>query len=203
MTNFKEIKGVNMPKTQLGMTKLNALVNVAEELFTSVGFYETSISDICKKAKTAVGTFYIYFESKTAVYRYLIEKYKSDIKYALTQSIAHCITREQKEREGIKCFINYARKKPTVYNLIWGSLSIDEQLFFDYYESFALSYSKSLSRDNEEILHQDTTTVAYMLMGITNFVGLRAIFKNMTEEEIDKLMDETVMPMLKKGLFKQ
>ena len=147
--------------------------------------------------------FYIYFESKTAVYRYLIEKYKSDIKYALTQSIAHCITREQKEREGIKCFINYARKKPTVYNLIWGSLSIDEQLFFDYYESFALSYSKSLSRDNEEILHQDTTTVAYMLMGITNFVGLRAIFKNMTEEEIDKLMDETVMPMLKKGLFKQ
>jgi len=202
MTNFKEIKGVNMPKTQLGMTKLNALVDVAEELFTSVGFYETSISDICKKAKTAVGTFYIYFESKTAVYRYLIEKYKSDIKYALTQSIAHCITREQKEREGIKCFINYARKKPTVYNLIWGSLSIDEQLFFDYYESFALSYSKSLSRDNEEILHQDTTTVAYMLMGITNFVGLRAIFKNMTEEEIDKLMDETVMPMLKKGLFK-
>ena len=201
MQHYREIKGVNLPKTQLGLSKMNALADVAEEFFNDVGFYQTSIADICKKANTAVGTFYIYFESKTAVYRYLVEKYKSDIKRALAMSIKECHTRYEKEREGIRCFINYALSKPTVYNLIWGSLAVDKQLFTDYYESFAHSYAKSLLRDKQEILHSNTTAIAYMLMGITNFVGLHAIFHDMSADAVDKLVDETIMPMLKNGLF--
>ena len=193
--------GVNMPKTKLGLSKMNTLVDIAEELFTNVGFYQTSIADICKKAGTAIGTFYIYFESKMAIYRYLVEKYKADIKNQLSQSIKDCTTRIQKEREGIKCFIRYALNKPTVYNVIWGSLSIDKQLFKDYYESFADSYAKALNRDDKEIYHYDTNGVAYMLMGITNFLGLHALFNQMTEDKLDELMDNTVMPMLSRGLF--
>ena len=40
-----------------------------------------------------------------------------------------------------------------------------------------------------------------MLMGITNFIGLRAIFENMSDDEIDKAIDTAVMPILEKGLF--
>lgn len=197
-----KINGVNMPKTKLGLSKMNTLVDVAEELFTKVGFYQTSIADICKKARTAIGTFYIYFETKTAIYGYLVEKYKADIKRELAQSIKNCTTRSQKEREGIKCFIRYALNKPTAYNIIWGSLSIDKQLFTNYYESFASSYAKALNRDEEEIYPYNTTTVAYILMGITNFLGLHALFNSMTEDDLDELMDNTVMPLLTKGLFK-
>lgn len=197
------LKGVNPPKTQLGLLKMNTLVEAAEELFTSVGFYETSISDICKKAKTAVGTFYIYFDSKTDVYRYLIEKYKREIKSQLAASIKNCKTRYEKEREGIKCFICYAVNNPNVYNLIWGSLSIDQQMFVEYYESFAESYAHSLSRDTNETSIADVTSLSYMLMGITNFLGLHAIFEGMNEATVDRMMDETVMPMLSSGLFKK
>ena len=195
-----QVKGVNLPKTQLGLLKMNTLIEAAERLFEDVGFYQTSISDICKKANTAVGTFYIYFDSKTDVYRYLIESYKKEIKTLLANSIEGCTTRYEKEREGIKCFIKYALRKPTVYNLIWGSLSIDKQLFTDYYESFAESYARSLSRDKDESIKVDVTTVAYMLMGITNFLGLHAIFSDMSDDEIDEMMDMTVMPMLSRGI---
>jgi len=201
MQQHNKTNGVNMPKTKLGLSKMNTLVDVAEDLFTNVGFYQTSVADICKKAGTAVGTFYIYFESKTAIYRYLVEKYKADIKRELAQSIKDCTTRIQKEREGIKCFIRYALCKPTVYNVIWGSLSIDKQLFKDYYESFARSYAKALNRDGKETYPYDTTTVAYMLMGITNFLGLHALFNQTTEDDLDLLMDNTVMPLLTQGLF--
>ena len=195
-----KVKGVNHPKTQLGLLKMNTLIEAAEQLFEEVGFYQTSISDICKKANTAVGTFYIYFDSKIDVYRYLIESYKKEIKSLLAASIEGCSTRYEKEREGIKCFIKYALKKPTVYNLIWGSLSIDKQLFTDYYESFAKSYARSLSRDKDVSVSVDVTTVSYMLMGITNFLGLHAIFSDMNDAEIDEMMDRTVMPMLSSGI---
>ena len=199
--NTLNIDGVHMPKSQLGQNKMNALVAAAEELFTEIGFYETSISDICKKAKTAVGTFYIYFDTKIDVYRYIVEEYKRDIRQKLAQSIANCTTRYEREREGIRCFVKYALLRPTVYNVIWGSLSIDKQIFSDYYASFARSYMKGLAKSEDEMSLSDLEAVSYMLMGISSFLGLQAIFEEKSENEIDKIIDETVMPMLSDGMF--
>ena len=193
-----EVKGINIPKTDLGRVKMKKLLTSSEELFAKNGFYGTSISDICKHAGTAVGTFYIYFETKTDVYKYLMETYKKEIKDRLAVSIKDCPTRYEKEREGIKCFIKYAVVEPNVYNIIWGSLSIDRQLFVDYYESFAASYARALDK---EISSKDTETIAYMLMGISNFLGLKAMFTNMSNEEIDKMIDETVMPAITSGII--
>jgi AcrR family transcriptional regulator len=195
-------KGINLPKTKLGLAKMNKLLNAAEELFTTQGFHSTSISDICKTAGTAVGTFYIYFETKTDVYRYLMWKYKIKIKALLAESIKGCKTRYEMEREGIKCFIKFAMSSPNIYNIIWGSLAIDKSLFIDYYSSFAESYTRALKGSTDEVETTDPTTVAYMLMGISNFVGLRAIFENMNNEDIDRIIDETIMPILSNGIFK-
>ena len=196
------VKGVNQPKTKLGLAKMHKIIEAAEELFTSVGFYQTSISDICKKANTAVGTFYIYFNTKTDIYRYLMEKYKRQIKDHLADAIKDCKTRYEREREGIKCFIKYAVKHPNVYNIIWGSLSIDKSMFTDYYVSFARSYTRALEGDLSEMNTGDTTTVAYALMGTSNFLGLRAMFENMSASEIDSMVDNTLMPTLRTGIFK-
>ena len=200
--NLKDIKGVNRPKTQLGLNKMMKLIEAAEELFTTRGFYQTSISDICKSAGTAVGTFYIYFQTKTDIYGYMMQEYANEIKTRLSEAIKDCPTRYEKEREGIKCFVKYAVERPNVYNVIWGSLSVDKKMFTDYYESFARSYTYSLTHDKGEINTEDATTIAYMLMGVSNFLGLRAMFENMSDHEIDKLVDETLMPALKSGIFK-
>ena len=50
-------KGIKLPKTRLGLVKMNKLLDAAEELFTNNGFHSTSISDICKKADTGVSAF--------------------------------------------------------------------------------------------------------------------------------------------------
>ena len=197
-----DVKGINLPKTKLGQTKMEKLLASSEELFAKNGFYGTSISDICKHAGTAVGTFYIYFETKTDVYRYLMERYKNEIKEHLSESIKGCTSRYEREREGIKCFIKYAVVTPNVYNIIWGSLSIDKQMFTDYYVSFASSYSRGLQKDNDEINAEDTETLAYMLMGISNFLGLKSMFTHMTDEQIDEMVDNTVMPALVSGVLK-
>ena len=195
-----KVKGIHVPKTELGKSKMEKLLASSEELFASGGFYGTSISDICKHAGTAVGTFYIYFDTKTDVYRYLMETYKKAIKDRLAESIRDCKTRYDKEREGLKCFIKYAVSSPNVYNIIWGSLSIDRQMFVDYYVSFADSYSRALRSDGE-VTASDTDSVAYMLMGISNFLGLKAMFTEMSDEEIDLMVEETVMPALIDGIL--
>ncbi len=201
-----DVKGIHPPKTQLGICKFRLLLESAEKLFSKSSFFEVSVLDICREAHTAVGTFYIYFESKTDVYRYLVERYKRQIKQALSQSIAGCTTRAEMEREGIKCFVKYAVENPNVYNIIWGSLAVEKQMFEDYYVSFAESYARALTRSSQELKGQlqpeDITTMAYMLMGITNFLGLQAIFEQMSEEGIDQVIDRAIMPILEKGMFR-
>ncbi len=198
--NF-DMKHPSPPKTKVGLSKMNKLIESAEELFTKNGFYQTSIADICRKAETAVGTFYIYFESKTDIYHYMMKSYEADIKKHLADAIENCTTRYEKEREGIKSFIKYAVNNPNVYNIIWGSLSVDKQLFVSYYESFSKAYAHALTSDKDEMRDIDATAIAYMLMGMSNFLGLRALFENMSEEDIDKMIDESLMPALSDGIF--
>jgi hypothetical protein len=76
-------------------------------------------------------------------------------------------------------------------------------MFTDYYVSFADSYVGALEKSRAEVNTKDTSAIAYMLMGISNFLGLKAIFENMGPGDIDKMMDEAVMPMLASGVFKK
>mgnify|MGYP003292775439 CR=1 FL=1 len=197
-----DIKGIHPPKTKHGMTKIQLLLDAAEKLFTQASFSDVSVSDICKEAHTAVGTFYIYFDGKVDIYRYLVEDCKRQIKQALAKSIAGCTTRAEMEREGIKCFLKYAVENPNVYNIVWGSLAVEKEMFENYYVSFAESYARALTRSKDELRIEDVTTMAYMLMGITNFLGLRAMFEQMTPQQIDEAVDLAVMPILEKGMFR-
>lgn len=202
-SNHPTHTGINQPKTKLGLLKMNKLADSAEKLFTEQGFYQTSISDICKNANTAVGTFYIYFETKTDIYRFIMEKYERTIKARLADAIKDCKTRYEMERAGFKAFIKYAVACPSAYNILWGSLSVDKSLFINYYESFARSYTKALKRAPGEVADIDPTSVAYMLMGMSNFLGLRAIFENMSDSDIDRMIDDSLMPALSSGMLIQ
>lgn len=198
----KIILGVKLPKTQHGNERFEKLLRAAELVFAQKGFYETSIVDICKAAETAVGTFYIYFEDKIAVYRYLVYDFKLRIKRTLNAAIQGCTNRYERERNGIKSFIRFAYENPQCYNIIWGSLSVDKKIFEEYYIDFARSYAAGLVRDSSELKDIDIVTMAYTLMGITNFVGLKFILEDdFTEKRLDAAVD-TVMNMLTEGIFK-
>ncbi|MEL7650019.1 MAG: TetR/AcrR family transcriptional regulator [Sedimentibacter sp.] len=51
------------------------LFDCALELFREKGYDNVSVSEIVKKAQTAKGTFYIYFDSKAKIITELFEKY--------------------------------------------------------------------------------------------------------------------------------
>ena len=61
------------------VVRRNEIIDAAEELFYSVGYDETSVSDIVKSIGVAQGTFYNYFASKEAVLEALVERHVSQI----------------------------------------------------------------------------------------------------------------------------
>ena len=197
------VEGVNFPKSQVGFRKMCTICDAAESLFDRKGFYDTSIADICRLAGTAVGTFYIYFNDKTAIYNYLVRNYYVVIKKYLNKHIRNCKTRYEMEREGLKAFIRFGLAHPQCYKIIWGSSHIDPDLFEDYYTRFAESYVAALGNFGDELIDVDYATAAWYLMGIANFICLKAIMahKRLSEKELNTLVDE-VMKLLSQGMFR-
>jgi hypothetical protein len=204
LNDMSRIKGINKPKSQVGFEKMCKICDAAETLFDKDGFYETSIADICKLAKTAVGTFYIYFQDKTAIYNYLVRNYYVVIKKYLRKNIIDCKTRYEMEQAGIKAFIRFGSDHPQCYKILWGSSHIDPILFEDYYTRFAKGYIAALKRYGAELIDIDYSTASWCLMGIANFVCLQVIFthKRISEKKLDKLAGE-VMKIMTSCLFRK
>lgn len=181
---------------------MDKICKAAEELFSEKGYYNTSIMDIAQKAQVAPGTVYIYFKDKKSIFKYLLE----DLSYTIRKEIAiatkDCKSRYEEEKIGFRVFFDFARKHIGLYKIIWESQFVDKELFKDYYDNFAGRYMKRIkaAQNNNEIADLDPETLAYCLIGITNFVGLKWIIFN--DKPVPDEVIEDIMKLLKFGMFR-
>lgn len=179
------------------------IVKVAHRQFSKRGYKNTSIHIIAKKAKLSVGCIYKYFKNKDELYKYIISEEQIKIKDYINLRIKDYSTRFDKEVEGLRAWLFYVRENPNVYKLIWESLFYDKNSFDEYYNNFASSYAKALKHDQEEISNNDYFTDAFMLIGISNFLGVQLMSskEEYTDEKINQMVD-TFASTLKNGLIK-
>ncbi|MDO4778061.1 MAG: TetR/AcrR family transcriptional regulator [Tissierellia bacterium] len=192
---------INRPKTTRGEKTLQSIIDAAEIVFYEKGYNGSTIKDISNEAGVSVGTIYIYFPDKKSIYDYLLLQYSKYIRANIAKRIEGIKSRKEAERLGLLVFLEIVRESKYIYNIIWESLYIDKQKFIDYYMDFAEHYSKQIKEamDDGVMLKYDPEVVAWTLMGISNFIGLRYVmFKD--NEDLDKVADE-VMNMLDRGLF--
>ena len=195
---------IKIPTTRNGKQTFQLIVDTAIEVFYEKGYHNTTIKDITSAAGIAAGTFYLYFKNKFVLYRYILMDFQHDIRRRIAEKVSSVDGRFEKEKEGIKTFIKYAIEKPHSYNIIWESLYIDKQLFIDYYSGFAKRYERGLDQSIKagEMHDVDTELVSYILMGVSNFIGLKVLLDlGGNNDDIDLIVDQ-VMEIIKTGIFK-
>ncbi|ERJ11821.1 TetR/AcrR family transcriptional regulator [Haloplasma contractile] len=192
---------VKEPKTKRGKDTLQRICDSAEHIFYEKGYYNTSINEIADRASVAPGTFYIYFNDKLSVYRYILLQFSTAIRKQIKVATQDLTTRFEIEFIGLKTYLEFFKNHKSLDRLIWECQYVDYDLFRNYYESFADGYIKGIkeAQKNKEIKDIDPTTVSYMLMGISSFIGLKYI----NFDDVDNLdqIIEDVMSILKDGLF--
>ena len=192
---------INRPKTKKGRETLNRIVSAAAQEFYEKGYHNASINDITRRAGVASGTFYVYFDGKYNLYRFLLLQCSHMIRKHLNQAIQGCATRRKAEEVGLREWLHFVRENRYMYHIIWESLYIDKQLFDDFYTTFSNSYITRLrqAQTDGEVKDIDPNVLSYILMGITNFVALNSLVLKQ-EKNIDYLVDE-VMKVLESGMF--
>lgn len=193
---------VNIPKTKRGQATLDKICEAAEILFYQKGYHNTSIIDITNVSGIALGTFYIYFKDKYGLYKYLLLRYSHRIRMEISAATKDAETRLEKEKIGLKTFLEYIRDNKHAYNIIWESLYIDKELFKNYYDVFAERYSKGMieAQKDGEVIDADPMVLSYFLMGVSNFIGLKYVMFDDKNENYDQVVDQ-VMEILENGMF--
>ncbi len=195
---------IKLPVTRNGKATFNLIIDTAINVFYERGYHSTTIKDITNAAGIGAGTFYLYFKNKLVLYKYILNRFQHDIRKTIAERVSKVEGRFNKEKEGIKTFIQYAVDNPHSYNIIWESLYIDKQLFIDYYTSFAKRYELGLKQsiDSGEMYDVDTELVSYILMGVSNFIGLKILLDlGNDNKDISQIVDK-VMAIIQTGIFK-
>lgn len=194
---------INRPKTKRGRETLNRILSAAAQVFYEKGYHSASINDITKVAGVASGTFYVYFDGKYTLYKFLLLQCSHMIRKHLHQATQNCKTRQEAERVGMQAWLEFIVKNRYMYHIIWESLYVDKQLFVEYYTSFARTYIRGIEAAKEmgEIRAEvDSEVLAWSLIGVSNFLGLNwGLFKEYTSD-LDKVVSN-FMSIISVGIF--
>ncbi|MBV6651195.1 MAG: TetR/AcrR family transcriptional regulator, partial [Hoeflea sp.] len=102
------------PRTKRGAERREQILRAAEVMIGTQGFSAASIADITRHAKTALGTFYIYFSSKEDVFRELVLEMGQLTRAMVTEAVADAPNRLEAERAGLKAFLRFVAERPSL-----------------------------------------------------------------------------------------
>lgn len=151
------------------------MLDAAAREFGERGFHEAAINRITESAGVAMGTFYVHFESKEAIYRALVSHMGHVTRRWIAERVADAPDRLAAERLGLKAFIEFVRDHPDLYRIVNEAQFVAPDAYHQYYSDFAEAYSGHLrnAAGKGEISHGKDEERAWALIGASVFLGMR------------------------------
>jgi AcrR family transcriptional regulator len=189
-----------LPKTARGQKTREKLLRAAESEFGARGFHAVAISDITRTAGVALGTFYVYFESKEEIYRALVAHMSRKVRSWVAERVVDAPDRLTAEREGIKAYLEFVREHKGLYRIISEAEFVANDAFVEHYTVFAKAYREALetAAGKEEIREGDFEVWAWAIMGMDVFLGMR--FSEWDETQSPDAVADSVHDLISNGI---
>ena len=169
---------IPLPATARGQRTRQKLLDAAEEVFGELGFHNAGIVEITQRADVALGTFYLYFPDKKAIFQDLVRTLNTRLRGAIRERIRGLDDRLEQEVAGFETFFEYVRKHKNLYRLILQAETVDEELYRWHYRTLADGYIRGLRRAQaagQVRSDLDAESLSYALMGMAQSLGSRYV----------------------------
>jgi AcrR family transcriptional regulator len=188
------------PKTRRGRETREKLLQAAEIEFGERGFHDAAISGITQRAGVALGTFYVYFDSKEEVFRALVQYMGHLTRTWIAERVAESDDRLAAERQGVEAFIDFVRTHRNLYRIVSEAQFVAEDEYRAYYTSFANAYQDNLRQAaaDGEIRDANYEIWSWALIGMNVFVGMRYSVWN--DEESSREIAESIADLIGTGM---
>ncbi|MGA7834270.1 MAG: TetR/AcrR family transcriptional regulator [Acidimicrobiales bacterium] len=188
------LAAANQPAKGKGERTRRKLVEAAEEVFNTYGYYDASIVKITEAAGVAQGTFYLYFHSKKEIFDEVVADLNRRVRHAMSEAARGASTRLEAERLGFAGFFRFTTEHPALYRVIRQAEFVSPGALRNHYEKVAEGYVAPLREAMAagDVTPGDPMILAWLLMAIGEAVGLRWIIwdeaKAVPTEVFDEMM---------------
>lgn len=182
------------PRTARGRRTREKILASALKEFGKVGYHDASIVRITEGAGVAMGTFYLYFDGKLAVFNELVEDLNRRLRHRLTQAIVDAPDRLAAERAGFRAFFAFTTEVPQLYRIIRQAEFVSPEAMHLHYGRIVEGYQRALAAasDAGEIAPLDPEVTAWALMGIGEIIGMRWILWQEGEDGAPAIPDDVL-----------
>jgi AcrR family transcriptional regulator len=169
---------IPLPSTPRGLRTRQKLIDAAETVFGELGFHNAGIVEITQRADVALGTFYLYFPDKRAVFEDLVHALNARLRRDIAARVRDIDDRLEQEVVGFETFFEFVRKHRNLYRVILQAETVDEELYRWHYRTLAAGYVRGLriaQAKGQVRTDLDPETLAYSLMGMAESLGSRFV----------------------------
>lgn len=149
---------------------------MAEEVFGEKGYGGASVAEITRRTGVAQGTFYVHFSEKNATFSELVRHVNHKVRANSAKAVAGLSDRAEIERRGFEAFFDFVEDHPGIYRIIRDAEFAAPEAHRYHYAKLAEGYQKGLAEamESDQIADDiDPELLAYILMGIAEFMGAR------------------------------
>jgi AcrR family transcriptional regulator len=126
----------------------------------------------------ALGTFYLYFPDKRAIFRELVRTLNTQLRSAIRGRVEGMTDRIEVEVAGFEEFFRFVREHNNLYRVVLQAETVDEEMFRWHYRTIAAGYVRGLREaqaKGQVRADLDAETLAYALMGMSEALGMRSV----------------------------
>ncbi len=165
------------PLSKRGLDTRRRLLDAAEHVFGELGYHDASIVKLASAAGVAAGTFYLYFDSKKAVFDELVVDLNRRVRHAMKEASSRGGTRPESELFGFEAFFRFTSEHPALYRIIRQAEFVSPEMLRYHYDRLSAGYVEALRAavDAGEIGQLDPEVAAFALMGLGEMIGMRWI----------------------------
>jgi len=180
------------PLSARGLNTRRKLLDAAERVFGEIGYVDASIVKVTEAAGVGQGTFYLYFDSKRAIFDELVRDLNSRVRHAMKEASSQGETRLEQELLGFKAYFRFTSDHPALYRIIRQAEFVSPEMLHYHYDRLSEGYIAALREASAsgEIGPLDGEVTAWALMGLGELIGMRWILWGGHDELPDHVRDE-------------
>lgn len=188
------------PRTARGRATMRKLLDAAAMEFGELGFHAASISGITRRAGTALGSFYTYFDSKEAIFSALVRDMSEAVASTVLAQVPAEAVGVEREREALGAFLGFVREHKEIYRIIDEAEFADPASYRAHYEGTAKRIAARFDQNVSQgtMAPGDNEVRAWAIMGMNVFLGLR--FGVWTQDRSVEEIAATIEALLRDGI---
>jgi AcrR family transcriptional regulator len=165
------------PLSKRGLDTRRRLLDSAEHVFGELGYHDASIVKLAEEAGVASGTFYLYFDSKKAIFDELVVDLNRRVRHAMKEGSSQGATRVESELLGFEAYFRFTSEHPALYRIIRQAEFVSPEMLRYHYDRLSAGYIEALRAAvaSGEIGELDPEVAAFALMGLGEMIGMRWI----------------------------